>query len=192
MRKYLGWGALCVWAGTLVYFLLIPHTQRNEWMDLGIVALSVAVIGMAMALYARALAQWRVLGLVFGIQLFTQLWFSQHWGLWSGAWHGLNAALMLMLVDSFFALLGIILLMLFLRDVSVWALGIVYVACPLGMVLVMSRYTTQPQLEARALPESLFVNLPACLIAFLAFFGSIAFVLNLARLLYRELARRPL
>lgn len=192
MRKYLIRGAILIWLATILYFLFIPHTRRHGTLDLVVVAISVAAVCLGLALYARELANWRALGLVVLIHALAQLWLQGQWSLWGSAWHSLNATVALVAVDSFAALLGVILLLLFIRDASVWALGIVYVACPLGMVVVMSRYATQPQLEALALPESLLVVLPAMLVAFLAIFGAIAFFVNLLRLLIREAMRRPL
>ncbi len=192
MRKYLIRGAILIWLATILYFLFVPHTQRNGWLDLGVIAISVAVVCLGLALYARELANWRALGLVVLIHALAQLWLQGQWSLWGSAWDSLNAMVALVALDSFVALLGVILLLLFLRDASVWALGIVYVACPLGMIVVMSRYATQPQLGALAMPESLLVVLPAMLVAFLAVFGAVAFFVNLTRLLVREAARRPL
>ncbi|HZQ08034.1 MAG TPA: hypothetical protein VFD70_15735 [Anaerolineae bacterium] len=126
------------------------------------------------------------------IQLVSLGWLEWQSDLRGNTGDALNAIVTLIAVEAFVALLVISLLVLFVRDASVWALGIVYVACPLGMVVLMSLYPTEPQLKALASPSSLLVNLSTCLITFLAVFGAIAFVVNFMRLLYGEFSRRPL
>ena len=178
-------GAICL--GTFLYFALRP-TMAFSWTDLILVFLSALSACIWIAFHATRFANWRILACLIGLQLLAQGWLQWQWNIWESEIRSLNALVALGAVDSFTAILMVGTLLLIRRDASVIALAVVWIGCPLGLLLTMARYETAAQIETLPIRESSLLLAAICLLSFLALGGILAFSLHLLRHFYLELA----
>lgn len=189
MRRLIAGVTTIIWIGALLYFVLRPKTDFSR-IDLIVVFLSALTICIWIGLNATRLTNWRTLAFLIGIFLLAQGWLQWQWNLWETEFGNLNALAALWAVDSFAAILVVSTLLLIRRDASVIALAVVWIGCPLGLLMTMARYKTAAQIEALPIRESSLLLTGICLLSFLAVGGMIAFSLRLLRLLYLELANK--
>ncbi len=188
-KKYLPWGLALTWFGTVLYFVLFT-TSELTWLDLVVALLSVLAIWIGIAIQPRIFATWRALGLALLAHVLLQAWLQSQWSLWATPYRAVNAVSALLAVDTFAAILAVSALLLIRRDASVIALAIVWLGCPLGLLVSMARYSSAAQMENLPLSDSTILLTAICLLGFLAIVGSIAFVVHLGRVIYLELAAR--
>lgn len=186
LRKFIVRGAVVTWVGIWLYFALRPKADFS-WNDLVLVFLAVLLICIWIGLHAARLTNWRILALLIATQLLAQGWLQWQWNLWEMEIRNLNALVALGAVNSFAAILMVSTLLLIRRDASVIALAVVWVGCPLGLLLTMLRYNSAAQLETLPIRESSFLLTGMCLLGFLAVGGMIAFGSHFLRLVYLEL-----
>lgn len=186
-RKVLLWGAALTWLATFLYFALL-NAADLEWVDLFVALLSITAIWVGIEIHREMFTTWRALGLLALAELLFLSWLQWQAVLWGTALRNVNAVCVLFATDTFAGILAVWLLLLIRRDASVWALAIVWVGCPLGLLLSMSQVATQTQLENLPLAQSSVMLAGMCLLGFLAVGGIVAFIAHLMRLLYLELA----
>lgn len=188
-RTFLLWGLMLIWFGTILYFVLFS-TPELIWLDLLVALLSVFAVWIWIAIHPRILGTWRALAFFLLAHLLFQGWLQWQWGLWTTPYRTVNTVGALLSLDTFAAILAVSALLLIRRDASVVALAIVWLGCPLGLLVSMTRYSTVARMETLPLRDSSILSTAMCLLVFLAIGGIIAFVGHLARLLYLELAAR--
>lgn len=188
-KKLLTWCLALTWFGTLSYFVLITTTELT-WLDLLVALLSGLAVWIWVAIHSRIFGTWRALALLLLAHVLLQGWLQWQWSLWTTPYRALNVVSALLTLDTFAALLAVSALLLIRRDASVIALALVWLGCPLGLLVCMARYSTAAQMENLPLRDSSILLTAMCLLGFLAIGGSIAFVVHFFRLLYLELAAR--
>lgn len=186
-KKLFVWGVALLWIVTLLYFVFRAKSELT-WNDLGAATLSAAATLIWIGLNAQRFTTWRALGLLLLAHLLTQVWLQWQWDLWGTRWENVNAVGALLALDTFAAILVVSALLLIRRDASVWALAVVWLGCPLGLLLSMSRYPNMAQIETLPLRDSTVMLAVVCLLGFLALGGILAFCAHFLRLIYLELA----
>lgn len=186
-KRTLMWSAASIWLVTLLYFALW-NTAEMSWADIFLVLLSVIATLVWIATQYQHFAAWRALGLLALVQLCFVFWLQWQTGLWNTTLRNVNAVCVVLAIDVFAAILVVWLLLLIRRDASIWALAVVWVSCPLGLLWSMSQVATQSQTENLPLGTSSVMLAGMCLMTFLAIGGVAAFGAHFLRLLYVELA----
>ncbi|MGB8647929.1 MAG: ABC transporter permease [Anaerolineae bacterium] len=193
MRGGLMRGSALIWMATALYFLLVQASQRQGLAPLFVLAVSGLSTGLLMMMLRPFFAAGRGLAIVASIHILTQLWLQWQWNLWDSPnylLHNLNALVGLVAMDSLLAVLISVTLLLIRRDISVWALAIAYLGCPLSLLWSMSRYSNLQQINTLFLRDSAVLTTLMCLIIWLAVGGAIAFCLHFLRLVYIEATDR--
>lgn len=186
-NKFFAWGIGGVWGITLLYFALRPVSEMT-WTDFFVALVSALAVCVFIAMRASQFATWRALGLALLAHLLAQAWLQGQWQLWNTPLQNANALAALAAWDSFWAILAVSTLLLIRRDASVIALAVVWLACPLGLLMSMARYGSIAQMDSLPLRDSSVLLTTMCFLGFLAVAGSVAFGAHFARLIYLEVA----
>ncbi len=171
MRRIGRVSAIVTFGFVLLYFWITPPTQRGTlvvWLGLGITAFCAIVFTLTAY---EVFSTWRGLGALVVTHVASQVWLQWQWDLWDSPLvlvRNLNVLAGLVLAATFFAMLTSITLLLIVRDVSVIALGLVWLGCPMLLMISMLRYRTFEALDAVPLREQIVLIVPMVLLFFLA------------------------
>jgi len=187
VKKLLEGGARIVLIGTFVYVALRPHTELTE-MDLWAALVSVCAMWLVIFFQRNFFSSWRALALLLFTYGVARAWLQWQWDLWTSANQNVNAFVLLLAVDTFAAILMTTAVLLVRRDVSVWALGVVWVGVPLIVLWNLARPENFAHVDPFAWREASWLPALMCLFAFLVGGGIVAFCAHFIQLLYLELA----
>lgn len=193
MRRILYWAVVASLVLTLLFFWLIPYSQRNDLITwIGILFTGFCTIFLSILSYRR-LRTWRGLGVLLGLHIATQVWLQLQWNLWDSPImliHNLNVIAGLIAWITLVAITVSLLLLLIFQDASVIALAIAWLGWPILLLITMSHYRTMNGLDLASFREQMVLIVPICLLSFLLIAGSVAFWIHFIRLVIKEFAGR--
>lgn len=189
-KKIADWTMAIVSGLTILYFVALRAASELTWTDVFVALVSALAVCVWIAMRASKFSTWRAFGLVLLAHSLTQAWLQWQWQLWDTSLQNVNALVALLAWDSFCALLCVSALLLIRRDASVIALAVVWLGCPLGLLVSMARYDNIAQFDALPFRESSVLLSAICFLGFLAVGGILAFGAHFLRLIYLELAGR--